>query len=128
VVHHRERLPVALIVLATLDRILAPLTWLIAAFAVAVLLIGPELIGAKKETAAVATPKGEEIFAASGCGSCHTLAKAGSSGNIGPNLDDARPDAARVKAIVTSGSGAMPSFADRLDAAEIDALAEYVSQ
>jgi mono/diheme cytochrome c family protein len=115
-------------VLAKLDRIYAPLTWLIAAFAVVALLLGPELIGAKKETAAAATPPGEEIWAASGCGSCHTLAKAGSTGTVGPNLDETKPDAARVTAIVTSGSGAMPSFADRLSAAEIDALAEYVSQ
>jgi sulfite dehydrogenase len=114
-------------VLAALDRILAPLTWLAAAFAVVVLLVGPELIGAKKETAAAATPKGAEVFAASGCGSCHTLEKAGATGDVGPNLDDAAPDAARVRAIVTSGSGAMPSFADRLSAAEIDALAQYVA-
>src|SRR5215207_4862395 len=33
---------------------------------------------------------GKEIFVGvGGCGSCHTLADAGTTGSIGPNLDDA---------------------------------------
>jgi len=32
--------------------------------------------------------KGEELFV-SGCGTCHTLADAGTKGQVGPNLDDA---------------------------------------
>ena len=117
--------------LVRVDNVLAPLTWIVAAFAVVVLLIGPELIGAKKDTAAGAQEpagiSGEALFAENGCGSCHTFSKAGSSGTVGPNLDDAAPDAARVEAIVTSGSGQMPSFAGELSEAEIQALAEYVS-
>ncbi len=31
---------------------------------------------------------GKDVFAAKGCGACHTLAAAGSSGTVGPNLDD----------------------------------------
>jgi cytochrome c6 len=119
-------------VLARVDKVLAPLTWIAAVFAVIVLLVGPEVIGAEKDTTAAgaqepAAISGEALFAENGCGSCHTFSKAGSTGDIGPNLDDAAPDAARVTAIVTSGSGAMPSFADRLSEAEIQALAEYVS-
>ena len=34
---------------------------------------------------------GKEIFAANGCGSCHTLADAGASGVIGPSLDESKP-------------------------------------
>ena len=117
--------------LVRVDNVLAPLTWIVAAFAVVVLLVGPELIGAKKDTAAAAQEpaeiSGEALFAENGCGSCHTFSKAGSSGTVGPNLDDAAPDAARVEAIVTSGSGQMPSFAGELSEAEIQALAEYVS-
>lgn len=30
---------------------------------------------------------GEQVFASAGCGSCHTLEAAGSSGAVGPNLD-----------------------------------------
>ena len=32
---------------------------------------------------------GKEVFAAQGCGSCHTFTPAGSTGNVGPNLDEA---------------------------------------
>lgn len=31
---------------------------------------------------------GKELFAANGCGGCHTFSAAGSSGTIGPNLDE----------------------------------------
>ena len=36
-------------------------------------------------------------------------------GKIGPNLDDAKPDAARVVAVVTNGKGVMPPYSDRAD-------------
>jgi cbb3-type cytochrome c oxidase subunit III len=71
---------------------------------------------------------GAEIFADAGCGSCHTLAAAGTNGTIGPNLDDASPDKALVVDRVTNGLGAMPSFSDRLDQEQIDAVATYVSE
>ena len=120
--------------LARIDRILAPLTWLAAAFAVLVLFVGPTLIGAKKDggataraPAGAAAPAGKEVFSSAGCGGCHTLAAAGSSGTTGPNLDDAKPSADTVAAIVTSGAGIMPSFKGRLSAAEINAVAQFVS-
>ncbi|MFN8217735.1 MAG: cytochrome c [Solirubrobacterales bacterium] len=31
---------------------------------------------------------GEQIFTAAGCGSCHVLKAAGSTGEVGPNLDE----------------------------------------
>ena len=40
---------------------------------------------------------------ASACGSCHTLADAGSSGSIGPNLDESMPDYELVLDRVTNG-------------------------
>ena len=117
--------------LATIDRVLGPVTWLVAAFAVGVLLIGPQVIGAEKppptEQAVAATAaSGKDIFTSS-CGGCHTLADAGTSGATGPSLDDAAPDAATVKAYVRGGGGGMPSFGDKLSNAEIDAVAAYVS-
>ncbi len=117
--------------LAKIDRVLAPVTWLVAAFAVAVLLIGPQVIGAEKppptEQAVAATAaSGKDIFTST-CGGCHTLADAGTSGATGPNLDDAAPDAATVKAYVRGGGGGMPAFGDNLDNAEVDAVAAYVS-
>ena len=69
---------------------------------------------------------GKSIFTTT-CGSCHTLADAGTTGNVGPNLDAARPPKARVVDRVTNGQGVMPSFSDSLDAAQIQAVAEYVS-
>jgi mono/diheme cytochrome c family protein len=117
--------------LAAIDRVLAPVTWIAAAFAVAVLLIGPELVGAEKppttpQQAQATAASGQEVFTSS-CGGCHTLADAGTSGAIGPNLDDAAPDAATVKAFVRGGGGGMPAFGDNLSNAEVDAVAAYVS-
>ena len=71
--------------------------------------------------------KGKEIFAAQGCGSCHTLSDAGSSGTVGPNLDDAKPSADTVVTMVTNGGGVMPSFKDKLSEQEINDVAAYVS-
>ena len=69
---------------------------------------------------------GKSIFAAN-CGSCHTLADAGTSGAVGPNLDDAKPPKELVVKRVTNGQGAMPSFSGSLDAQQIQAVADYVS-
>ena len=71
--------------------------------------------------------KGKEVFASAGCGSCHTLADAGSSGTVGPNLDDAKPSADHVVEMVTNGSGVMPSFKDQLSQQQINDVAAYVS-
>jgi cbb3-type cytochrome c oxidase subunit III len=70
---------------------------------------------------------GKAIFT-SNCASCHTLAAAGTSGTIGPNLDEAKPDEALVKERVTNGMGVMPSFKGKLSDAQIDAVAKFVSQ
>jgi mono/diheme cytochrome c family protein len=117
--------------LRRVDRVLAPLTWLIAAFVVVVLFAGPELIGAASESAtatpAAAKSSGETVFASAGCGGCHTLAAAGATGSIGPNLDDLKPDAATVATVVTDGQGGMPAFGGDLSEAEIQAVADYVA-
>jgi mono/diheme cytochrome c family protein len=60
------------------------------------------------------------------CGACHTLAAAGASGRIGPNLDEHVPDVAVVEALVRHGRGTMPPFGDLLSDDEIRALAAYV--
>ncbi|SRR5688500_4080900 len=69
---------------------------------------------------------GEKIYAENGCGSCHTLAAAGSSGSIGPNLDDAKPDLELAIDRVTNGAGAMPAFGDQLEPQQIADVAAYV--
>jgi cytochrome c6 len=69
---------------------------------------------------------GKAVFASEDCGSCHTLADAGSNGVIGPNLDEAMPDHELVVERVTNGSGAMPSFKDHLTEEQITEVADYV--
>jgi mono/diheme cytochrome c family protein len=69
---------------------------------------------------------GEAIFADAGCGGCHTLAAAGGSGTIGPNLDESQPSKELVIDRVTNGMGAMPSFKDSYSAEQIEAVADYV--
>jgi cytochrome c553 len=70
---------------------------------------------------------GKEVFASAGCGSCHTLADAGSSGTVGPSLDDSRPPFELVVVRVTEGRGVMPSFRDQLSEEQIRDVAAYVS-
>ena len=69
---------------------------------------------------------GSEVFASAGCGGCHALQAAGTSGTVGPNLDEAKPDHALVVDRVTNGKGAMPSFAEQLDEKQIQDVAAYV--
>ena len=73
--------------------------------------------------------KGKTIFLEQGnCAACHTLLDAGSDGNIGPNLNEIRPDIMRVIAAVTNGIGVMPAYQDILTKEEIEAVAHYVSK
>ncbi len=69
---------------------------------------------------------GESLFSANGCGSCHTLKAAGSTGNVGPNLDDSKPPRELVIKNVTNGAGAMPAFGDKLSKEQIEAIADYI--
>jgi mono/diheme cytochrome c family protein len=69
---------------------------------------------------------GKTIFTQT-CASCHTLADAGTTGTVGPNLDQAKPPKDLVVDRVTNGRGAMPSFKGSLDPAQIQAVADYVS-
>ena len=71
--------------------------------------------------------EGKKVFESAGCTGCHTLADAGATGSVGPNLDEAKPDAARVTDRVTNGQGAMPAFKGQLSDDEIAAVAAYVS-
>ena len=71
--------------------------------------------------------KGEEVFASAGCGGCHTFEAAGSTGSVGPNLDDVAPSFDEVVTQVTNGGGAMPAFGDDLTEQEINDVAAFVS-
>jgi mono/diheme cytochrome c family protein len=69
---------------------------------------------------------GKDIFVAN-CGSCHTLADAGTSGKVGPNLDQLKPAFARAQRQVINGGAVMPPFKGKLTPAQIKAVAKYVS-
>ncbi len=69
---------------------------------------------------------GKDIFTAN-CGSCHTLAAAGTNGTVGPNLDDLKPSLARAVRQVTNGGAIMPAFKGQLTPAQIMAVAKFVA-
>jgi mono/diheme cytochrome c family protein len=70
---------------------------------------------------------GKAVFSSAGCGGCHTLKAAGSSGNVGPNLDDLKPDFAAVQHQVEVGGGGMPAFKGQLSDKQIADVSAFVS-
>jgi len=73
---------------------------------------------------------GKEVFltvAQPSCSGCHTLADAGSTGSVGPNLDAASPSYDKVVERVTNGKSVMPSFSGSLSEQQIADVAAYVS-
>jgi predicted ribosomally synthesized peptide with SipW-like signal peptide len=99
--------------------------------------VGSQVEQQPSETAAV---DGAAVFEASGCGGCHTLAAANSSGTTGPDLDEvlAGKDEAFIEtsivdpaAEVESGfsPGIMPeTYGDELSEAELSALVKFLSE
>ncbi len=72
--------------------------------------------------------KGKEVFLEAGnCAACHTLSDAGSIGDIGPNLNEIRPNVERILMAVRNGVGVMPAMEGLLSNEEIEAVAHYVS-
>ena len=61
------------------------------------------------------------------CGGCHTLAKAGTSGNVGPVLDDLSLKPEDVEEQIRKGGGGMPAFEGQLSDQQIDALVQYLA-
>ncbi len=83
-------------------------------------------------TASTGTTGGAAAYPASAkktfsttCGGCHTLADAGTSGNVGPNLDQLKPDEATVAHQIQAGGGAMPP--GLLKGQDLKDVAAYVS-
>jgi mono/diheme cytochrome c family protein len=69
---------------------------------------------------------GKDVYASAGCGSCHVLADAGSTGTIGPSLDDSSVDFNAAVEQITNGGGGMPPFSGELSEEEIANVAAYV--
>jgi mono/diheme cytochrome c family protein len=61
------------------------------------------------------------------CAICHALADAGAVGEIGPSLDELKPDEARVIKALKTGIGQMPAFTTLTDE-QMQILARYVVQ
>jgi cytochrome c oxidase subunit 2 len=92
----------------------------------------------KEAAAAGGAASGRELFASAGCGGCHTLADAGSQGQIGPNLDEnlkgrdadfVRQSIVDPDAMIAEGfqPGVMPqTYGDDLSDEQLDALVEYL--
>jgi cytochrome c oxidase subunit II len=87
-----------------------------------------------------AAPDGKALFTDNGCGGCHALADAGTTGGTGPDLDEvlADQDAAKIEqdivepdAEIAQGysAGIMPGqFGQSLQPEELDALVKYLDE
>lgn len=93
------------------------------------------IIGTVPKQAAPTVPKqykggnpvaGKQVFLTAGCTGCHTLKDAGSTGTVGPNLDQAKPPLSLAVDRVTHGAGAMPSFKGQLSTKQIADVTAYV--
>jgi cytochrome c oxidase subunit II len=84
-------------------------------------------------------PDGKAIFNDSGCGGCHALADAGTTGGTGPDLDEtlADRDAAFIEESIVDPSAKIsegfsdimpPSFGQTLQPAELEALVKYLDE
>jgi mono/diheme cytochrome c family protein len=99
----------------------------------------PATTTAPEEEAPAGDPAaGKALFASNGCGGCHTFEAAGSTGAVGPNLDEALEgkDAAFVhqsivepNAEVAEGynAGIMPSF-QQLSEDQVNDLVAFLTQ
>jgi cytochrome c551 len=71
---------------------------------------------------------GADVYSSAGCGSCHTFEDAGSTGTIGPNLDESSADFEAAAEQIRTGGGGMPAFEGQLSEQEIADVAAYVTQ
>jgi cytochrome c oxidase subunit 2 len=85
-------------------------------------------------------PPGQQVFTNAGCGACHTLAAAGSTSQVGPDLDKVLPglsaDQIRQSIVdpnaeITQGyqPNVMPdNFGDQLSSDQLDQLVQYLQE
>lgn len=86
--------------------------------------------GASCAADAAELARGKELFTKiqPACAVCHTLQAAGAEGQVGPVLDELKPDAARVLRALKAGIGVMPSYAERMSEKDMRAVASFVAQ
>ncbi|HEY0820077.1 MAG TPA: cytochrome c [Rhizobacter sp.] len=88
-------------------------------------------LGAHTAAQANEREAGRKLFmsgTAPSCAVCHTLRDAGATGEVGPVLDELKPDEARVLQAMRNGLGVMPPFRDKLSEKDLALLARYVAQ
>ena len=101
---------------------------------------GSRRAAVSRRAAALPPRQGKPVFTAAGCAACHTLADAGATGTVGPDLDKVlkgkseafiRTSIVDPNAEIAKGYSAnvMPSnFKETLKPAELDALVKYLAE
>ena len=69
---------------------------------------------------------GADVFAAGGCGGCHTFAAADSQGTVGPSLDTSSIDFEGAVTQIRNGGDGMPPFGQELSDEQIADVAAFV--
>ena len=81
---------------------------------------------------------GKEVYAAQGCGSCHTYGEAESTGQVGPNLDESLQgdDAEHIQQSIVNPdaeieegfqAGVMPSYAGKIEDEDLANLVAFLN-
>ena len=71
---------------------------------------------------------GAAVYESAGCGTCHVFEPAGSTGQVGPNLDESNVDFEAAVQQIANGGGGMPAFQGQLSEEEIANVAAFVTQ
>lgn len=82
--------------------------------------------GTGEETGSGDAAAGATIFESAGCGSCHALEAAGTSGTTGPSLDESQVSFDQAVTQITTGGGGMPPYEGQLTETEIQDVAAFV--
>jgi cytochrome c553 len=94
---------------------------------IAVLIAFVPLLAGCGGSGGTSSSAGAKVFASAGCGGCHTLKAADSKGQVGPNLDELKPDQSTVARQVRHGGNGMPSFRSKLSSSQIAQVASFVA-
>ena len=69
---------------------------------------------------------GKAVFVSTGCGACHALKAAGTTGMVGPNLDRSTMKQAAMVSVIANGKGTMQAYAGMLNGTQIQDVATFV--
>jgi mono/diheme cytochrome c family protein len=72
---------------------------------------------------------GRSIFVSAGCGACHTIASAHTSGQLGPDFDTSEQlNRAQIRTEIDAGGNGMPSYQHTLTPRQKRAITEFIFQ